>query len=115
MKFLVDENVPHSLISSLKNQGHLIIDVKNSKYTGVDDIKLINIAAQNRYIILTFDKDFLTLRKEDLNFRCIILNIKSLDSAYVQSYLTFLLTKHKSILKRKRFILFCKKDTITLL
>lgn len=87
MKFLVDENIPHSLIIFLKNKGHQIIDVKRSKYSRTNDIKLINIAVKNNYIILTFDKDFLTFKKEGLNLKCIIFNIKSLDIAYFQSYI----------------------------
>lgn len=115
MKFLVDENVPHSLVIFLKNTGHKIIDIKKSKYSQTDDIKLINIAVKNSYIIITFDKDFLTLKKEGLNLKCIIFNVKSLDIAYLQSYLTMVLSKHKSVLKRRRFILFCKKDNIVLI
>lgn len=114
MKFLIDENIPDSLIVFLKKQDHQAIDVKRSKYSRTDDIQLINIATKNNYIILTFDKDFLTFKKEGFNLKCIIFNIKSLDIAYLQSYLTMILSKHKSVFKRKRFILFCKKDAIIL-
>ena len=115
MKFLVDENIPHSLVIFLRDKGYQIIDVKKSKYVHFDDLRLITIATKNNYIILTYDKDFLTFNKEGFDLKCIILNINSIDIPFLQLYLTTLLQKYKSILKRKGFILFCKKDTITLL
>lgn len=115
MKFLVDENIPHSLITFLKKRGYKIIDVKNSKYSHLDDIRLIEVAVKNNYIILTLDKDFLTFKREDFDLKCIIFNIRSLNIKYLQSYLTMLLSKHRSVLKRKRFILLCKRDTIILI
>lgn len=64
MKFLVDENVPHSLIDFLKNQGYKIIDIKNSRYKGKSDDELLRLSERKGFIILTFDKDFLILKKK---------------------------------------------------
>lgn len=115
MKFLVDENVPHSLINFLKKKDHKIIDVKNSQYQGKDDLELIKISEKNNFIILTFDKDFLVLRKKESKLKCIILNLKTINIDYLGSYLEKIFFKYKTVLKKKNFIIYCKKEEIIII
>lgn len=107
MKFLVDENIPHSLINFLKSKRHKIIDIKNSRYKGKSDLDLLKVAEKTKSILLTFDKDFLILKKE--GSKCIILNLKTLDIKQLTSYLEMIFSQYKNVLKKKSFLIYCKK------
>jgi len=87
MKFLVDENIPHSLIAFLIEKNHQILDVKNSKYRQANDEELSDLSVKENYIIITFDKDFLGIKKKQKQLRCIILNLSTLDIDYLKLYL----------------------------
>lgn len=60
MRFLADVNIPQSVINALSQSGH---DVKDSKkdYLQSPDTDLIRIAQKEKRIILTRDKDFISL------------------------------------------------------
>lgn len=62
MKFLADVNIPLPLIKFLRTGGHIVIDAR-IEYPSAKDIELIQIARDNRLIIITKDKDFLELTK----------------------------------------------------
>lgn len=113
MKFLVDENIPHSLINFLKSKRHKIIDIKNSRYKGKSDLDLLKVAEKTKSILLTFDKDFLILKKE--GSKCIILNLKTLDIKQLTSYLEMIFSQYKNVLKKKSFLIYCKKEEIIIL
>jgi hypothetical protein len=59
MKFLVDENVPQTIIKNLRNEGHDVLDVKKSQYHRAADTQLTSIAQRENRIIVTYDQDFL--------------------------------------------------------
>ena len=60
MRFLADVNIPQSVIASLTEAGHDVLDIKKQKLD-FKDSELIQIAKQEKRIILTRDKDFLLL------------------------------------------------------
>ncbi len=60
MKFLADINIPQSVIVELKKRKHDVVDAKKN-LLHAPDTKLISIAKQETRIILTRDKDFITL------------------------------------------------------
>ncbi|MGB9707638.1 MAG: DUF5615 family PIN-like protein [Microgenomates group bacterium] len=115
MKFLVDENVPHSLINFLKRKGHQVIDTKNSNYKGKGDLELLKISEKKGFIILTFDKDFLILKKKKSKFKCLILNLKTLDINYLISYLEIVFSKYRNVFKKKSFLIYCKREEIVII
>ena len=96
MKFLVDENIPHSLISFLLEKHHQVLDIKNTKYHQANDEELLDLSVKMNYIIITFDKDFLGIKNKQKQLRCILLNLYSLDINYLKSYLEILIKTHKN-------------------
>lgn len=115
MRFLIDENIPHSLITFLLEKNHQVLDVKNSKYHQSNDEELSDLSVKMDYIIITFDKDFLGIKKKQTESRCILLNLPTLDIDYLKSYLEILIKTHKNILNKKSFLIFCKKDELIIL
>ena len=61
MKFLLDENIPPSLATLLKNAGHEARHMVEIGYTSTPDFKISAFAAQSGEIILTHDTDFGTI------------------------------------------------------
>lgn len=57
MKFLADENIPGSVVCSLKEDGFDISWIRTDS-PGISDIEVIRKAHREGRIILTFDKDF---------------------------------------------------------
>lgn len=59
MKFLVDENVPQTIIKNLRDGRHDVLDVKKSKHHRATDAEITTIARREKRIIITYDQDFL--------------------------------------------------------
>jgi len=57
MKFLLDENIPHSVIRQLREQGHNVLSVKESMRAENDEIILERAQRESR-VVVTQDKDF---------------------------------------------------------
>jgi predicted nuclease of predicted toxin-antitoxin system len=60
MKFLVDINIPQSVIRYLIEDGYDVLDIKKQSLN-LKDTELIEIARKEKRIILTKDKDFIVL------------------------------------------------------
>lgn len=60
MKFLADANIPQSVINSLNNFGYNVLDIKKYKLSA-KDVEIIRLAQKEERIILTLDKDFISL------------------------------------------------------
>ena len=58
MRFLVDENLPSSLIQFLKKSGHDVQAVASSRLRGSPDEKLWKIAARQKRVLVSRDLDF---------------------------------------------------------
>lgn len=61
MKFLADENIASVVISTLMKNGHDVKAIINSRLQGCSDAQLIQISLSEKRIILTHDKDFISL------------------------------------------------------
>ena len=57
MRFLIDENMPRTLIAHLRNQGHEVLSIKET-HGGEKDKILLDISQDEERILLTRDKDF---------------------------------------------------------
>ena len=57
MKILADENIPLVIVEKLRGIGIDVISISQTDH-GINDRKIIEIARDNKSIILTFDKDF---------------------------------------------------------
>ncbi len=62
MKFITDVNITQTVIAFLRQSGHEVLDLKKSNRT-LSDIEIIKMALEEGRIVLTHDKDFLTLVK----------------------------------------------------
>lgn len=60
MKFLIDVNIPQSVITALTIDGHDILDLKRINLTA-KDTEIIELSQEQSRIILTKDKDFISL------------------------------------------------------
>ena len=58
MRFLVDENLPFSLIQLLQESGHNVFDVAASPLRSCPDEQLWKLAAREQRILVTKDLDF---------------------------------------------------------
>ncbi len=57
MRFLADENFPGTAVDALRRAGHDIIWVGTIS-PGISDAKILEWAARESRVVLTFDKDF---------------------------------------------------------
>lgn len=57
MRFLADENFPGPAVAALKAAGHDVAWVRHSR-AGATDAEVLEWAAREERILLTFDKDF---------------------------------------------------------
>lgn len=60
MRFIADVNIAQVVITSLRKEGHDVIDIKTFNKT-ISDIEVIKLALKENRIVLTHDKDFLAL------------------------------------------------------
>ena len=57
MRILVDQNIPHSVIETLREEGHDTVQGQET-YPGGDNRTLLSRAVEGRRVVLTVDKDF---------------------------------------------------------
>ncbi len=64
MKLLLDENVPISLVNTLKRAGNDVEHV-GQKCRGFTDVQVLEYAFNNKRTIISFDSDFCTFKKRE--------------------------------------------------
>ena len=94
LTFLADENIPILVIKELRKAGFNIISVAEN-YRASSDEEILDLSLKNRWIILTFDKDFGDLRYKKLNkpFGIILLRIAPKSAEYILQLLRWLLSQ----------------------
>ena len=65
VRFLIDENIPKSVVTWLKDQGYDAIRAQDVGLGGSADSELANWSLENETMILTLDEDFDQLRHKD--------------------------------------------------
>ena len=63
MKFKLDENLPTAVADLLRAEGHDAMTVADESLSGSDDPKVLQVAASEGRILLTFDLDFCDIRR----------------------------------------------------
>lgn len=58
MKFLLNENIPPSLVDYLRSEGYDSIHSFNAGLSGKKDEEVIQFASINEYVIITHDLDY---------------------------------------------------------
>ncbi|MEK7592185.1 MAG: DUF5615 family PIN-like protein [Patescibacteria group bacterium] len=93
MKFLIDENVPQSLIQYLLSSGYDCLDIKTTPRRGMSDEHVAQWASTEDRIILTYDKDFLLPQEKAMRVSCIVLRFPGMRPKDVIPYLSSVLKK----------------------
>lgn len=106
MKFLADINIPQTVINSLGKNGHDILDFKTINLVA-PDTELIKIAQQEKRIILTKDKDFISLTQfPKYQIPTIVIRLKDQKPLHILDRLLQLLENpKKEILKKSLTII----------
>ncbi len=106
MKFLVDINIPQSVINSLIEEEHDVLDIKK-KQLNLNDTELIQIAKREKRIILTKDKDFLILTQfPKYQVPIIVIRLKNqLPSSIKEHLLQLLNNQDETILNKSLTII----------
>ncbi len=101
MKFLVDINIPQSVISYLSVNNHDVFDFKKTKLLA-KDTEIIKLAQRQNRIILTLDKDFISLTQfPKYKVACIIIRLRNQSPKNIVNYVDQLLkNQKKEILER---------------
>ncbi|MDO8638586.1 MAG: DUF5615 family PIN-like protein [Candidatus Daviesbacteria bacterium] len=95
MKFLIDVNIPQSIIIALINQGHNILDLKKINLLA-KDVEVIKLAKQESRIILTKDKDFISLTQfPKYQVPTIVIRLHNQQPAHILEHLLQLLENQK--------------------
>lgn len=101
MKFLVDVNIPQTVVISLQRLGHDVLDIKKENKL-LPDTELVKIAQQEKRIILTKDKDFITLTQyPKYQVATIALRLSNQKPENIEKYLLELLANQKEELLTK--------------
>ena len=106
MRFLVDINIPQSVINSLVEKGHDVLDIKK-RQLDLKDSELIEIAKQEKRIILTRDKDFLILTQfPKYQVPTIVIRLKNQIPSQIKEHLLQLLeNQNENILNKSLTII----------
>jgi hypothetical protein len=63
VSILADEHVPSAVVTTLSSNGFDVVAVAR-QYAGTDDAGLLTIAAEDSRVLLTNDRDFITLAND---------------------------------------------------
>lgn len=101
MKFLIDANIPKSVIDYLINNNFDVTDIKKVNIT-MPDVDIIKLAQKEQRIIITLDKDFIALiQYPKYQVSTIVIRLKNLQSENIISYLEELFEKQNQHLLNK--------------
>ncbi len=82
-RFLADENIPRTVIVTLKERGYDVVSVWELS-PGMTDEEVVELAIKERRIIITFDKDFGRIALSNPGITgVILLRIPPLDPLYI--------------------------------
>lgn len=96
MKFLADINIPQSVIGHLSLGGNDVLDLKQVNLLATD-IEVIRLAQEQERIILTLDKDFISLTQfPKYKVACIVIRLHNQSAGNIVRYLDQLLKNQRS-------------------
>lgn len=77
MKFVLDENLPNSLSTSLQLLGHEVVSIKNTKLKGKTDKEIATFANKQKAILITKDLEFgnLTIYEKGAHYGLLIIRL----------------------------------------
>jgi predicted nuclease of predicted toxin-antitoxin system len=111
MKFLLDENIPVTVLKSLEKSGFDAVSVL--QYEGLkSDLEIIKTAAREKRIIITYDRDFgeLVFKAGHKSYGIIYLRFEPFNPQIVSRQISILL-EEKSIKFQRSFVVL-EKDKV---
>ena len=91
--FLADENIPLYVVKQLRKEGYKVISV-TEQFAGSSDEKILELSSRNRWVIITFDKDFGELiykQKSNKPYGIILMRVTPKSPEYILQLLKWLL------------------------
>lgn len=108
MKFLADEDFPKPLAVKITRLGHSVKTVQQKNLQGSSDEVITNIALKEKRIMLTFDKDFLKNKPE--NLQAIVFRFPKVPTSEITPLIENLLRSLKEIkLSKGKILKFSKR------
>ncbi len=75
MKILVDENIPATTVTELREQGYDVLDIRGTADQGMNDQDLWRKALQEQRLLITTDKGF-TEHRDEQHYGLLIIRLK---------------------------------------
>ncbi len=91
--FLADENIPLYVVKQLRKEGYKVISV-TEEFAGSSDEKILELSSRNKWVIITFDKDFGELiykQKSNKPYGIILMRVTPKSPEYILQLLKWLL------------------------
>ena len=103
MHFLLDENIPNSVYHKLREMGYDAIRLLDIAHRGMKNSHVAELATKEGRIVITFDPDFLKLKKElRKKVSVIIIDLKPRDPVIAAKLIEDYIRQCAQILKRRR-------------
>jgi len=91
--FLADENIPLCSVKQLRKEGCKIISIME-EFAGSSDKEILELSSRNKWVIITFDKDFGELiykQRFNIPYGIILLRVTPKSPGYILQLLEWLL------------------------
>ncbi|GBD86636.1 hypothetical protein BMS3Abin03_00557 [bacterium BMS3Abin03] len=97
MNFLADENIDRQIVETLRDQGNNVIYIPEIN-PGINDEKVLEIAKENKAILITSDKDFgeLVFRRKLISTGVILIRLHGYSTKRKQIIISDFLSNHSS-------------------
>lgn len=113
MKFLLDENVPLSIKTVIREFGFEVFTLHDFNMLGIQNGEVAELALKENAIIITLDSDFLQLNKElQKRSRIIYIQLHPRDPKKVKKLLQDNLNRYVSKLKNPCKLIITKDNVI---
>lgn len=107
--FLADENIPLYVVKQLRKEGYNVISV-TEEFAGSSDEKILELSSRNKWVLITFDKDFGELiykQKYNKPYGIILMRVTPKSPEYILQLLKWLLLQ-RSISFEANFVVLNK-------
>lgn len=106
LRFLLDENVPRSVLRVLKRKGFDAVEVTDLKPAGLRNSEVAELAVKESRFIVTLDSDFLRLRREMLEkLKVIFINVHPRDPSRIAELVDAHISDCIELLKRRNAVI----------
>jgi len=113
LNFLLDENVPHSIKRLLQEKGYTAITLDEIHKQGISNGEVAKLSIKMNAVIITFDSDFLRLKKEFLKkIKTIYIKIHPRDPKVARELLNSYFAPCMTCLEKENIIILTKQGIL---